>query len=548
MNKKIFILILVSSVILSACDFSLEEHPYNAGGDMTDSPAGAAQMVTAIYNVFWSSELMKKSYMETIDMDHDHAAAPTWVVSGAGEGNITTHWSYNTGSDPFNAFYSLINRANYALEKLPLVKDLSGDLLNKYLGEARFLRAFAYFHLVRMYGGVPLRITFESPLDMPRASVMEVYNQIEEDLTAASDVLPWKTDGESWGRANRVAAKLLLARVYATIASAALSGHVDVEVDIKGLVKTIATDTVAGFKEVDALLYYARVKDICDEIIASKGTYYDLRPSFRELWGGANKRNNEFVWGVAGNAQLEYTTVHLGFYYSAIPYNGRGWAGMSEHAYGLYRDGDERGEHGIFHFVKQTFTATSAYVRIPDDITKYPTGPDGKPSRAVADYYNTIFLTKWYMGDVVNPQPVTVEPGYAYQAQDVIMIRFVDAYLLRAEARNELGDPSGALDDLDVVRNRAKAAPFERHTTDVTSVRSLVLEERAMEFVQEFNRKFDLLRWGLYLKVMNSVGSVRVQGTGLTITKTREPRSLLYAVPLNEININKAFGPNNPGW
>ena len=548
MNKKIFILFLSGAMLMTACDFSLEEHPYNAGGDMNESPSGGAQMVTAIYNVFWSSQLMKKSYMETIDMDHDHAAAPTWVVSGAGEGNITTHWSYNTASDPFNAFYVVINRANYALENLPLVEGLSDELLTQYMGEARFLRAFAYFHLVRMYGGVPLRISFETPLDLPRASVMDIYHQIDEDLTEASEMLPWKTEGENWGRANRVAAKLLLARVYATIASAALAGEVNVEVDIKGQIKTFATDTVAGFSEVDAQYYYGKVRDLCDEIIATKGTYYDLRPSFQELWGGANVRNNEFVWGVAGNSQLEYTTVHLGFYYSAIPYNGRAWAGMSEHAYGLYSDGDERGEHGIFHFVKQTFTATSAYVRIPDDVIKYPTGPDGKPSRAVADYYNTIFPTKWYMGNVVNPQPVTVEPGYSYQAQDVILIRFVEAYLLRAEARNELGDAEGALDDLDVVRIRAKAAPFERHTNNITTVRSLILEERAMEFVQEFNRKFDLLRWGLYLKVMNAVGSVRVQGTGLTITKTREPRSLLYAVPLNEININKAFGPNNLGW
>jgi starch-binding outer membrane protein, SusD/RagB family len=548
MKKYIIVLFIVSIFINTACDFSLVEHPYTTGSDMINSPSGANQMVTAIYNVFWSSELMKKSYMETIDMDHDHAAAPTWVVSGAGEGNMTTHWSYNTVADPFNAFYRIINRANYAIEKLPLVVDLSESLRSQYVGEAKFLRAFAYFHLVRMYGGIPLRLSYETPLDMPRVSAMEVYAQIEKDLIEVSEVLPWKTDGDNWGRANRIGAKLLLAKVYSTIGSAALAGKVNMEVDIKGQIHTFSTDTVAGFNGIDASNYFSKVKVLCDEVIATRGVYYDLRPSFKDIWGGANVRNNEFVWGITGNAQLEYTTAHLGYYYSAIPYNGRGWAGMTEHAFSLYGDGDERGEYGIFHFVKQSFTATSSYVRIPDDASKYPTGPDGVASRAVADYYNIIFPTKWYMGDVVNPKPVTVDPGYAYQAQDIIMIRFVEAYLLRAEARNELDDPLGALDDLDIVRKRAKAGPFERYTTNKTTIRSLVMEERAMEFVQEFNRKFDLLRWGLYLKVMNTVGSVRVQGTGLTITKTREPRSLLYAVPLNEININKKFGPNNPGW
>lgn len=548
MKRILSIIATIQVLLLSSCDFSLEEYPYTSGGNMTSYPAGATQMVNSIYNVFWSSGLMKKSYMETIDMDHDHAAAPSWVVSGAGEGNITTHWSYNTPSDPFNAFYMLINRANYAIENLPQVEGLDSVSATQCMGEARFLRAFAYFHLVRMYGGVPLRLSSSISSDMARATVMQVYNQIEEDLLFASTALPEKTDNSNWGRANATAASLLLARVYATIASAALSGSVSMEVDIKGQIKTFTTDTVAGFRGVNAQIYYQKVKEICDKIIARQGVNYDMRPSFKDTWGSANLRNNEFVWGVSGNSQTEYITNHLGFYYSAIPYNGRAWAGMSEHAFALYRDGDERGEHGIFHYVKQTFTATTAYVRIPDDAQKYPTGPDGRPSRAVADYYNIFFPTKWYVGDVVNPQPVTTEPGYSYQAQDVILIRFVDAYLLRAEALNELGDPAGALDDLDVVRKRAKAALFERFTTDKTTIRSLILEERSMEFMQEFNRKFDLLRWGLYLKVMNAVGSVRVQGTGVTITKTREPRSTLYAVPLNELNINKKFGPNNPGW
>lgn len=548
MKKYITLIFLAVLVLNTSCDFSLEEHPYNAGGNMNDEPAGANQMLVSIYNVFWTSGLMKKSYMETIDMDHDHAAAPSWVVSGAGEGNITNHWSYNTAADPFNAFYSMINRANFAIENLALVKGITADELNQDLGEARFLRAFAYFHLVRMYGPVPLRLTYLTERDMPRSSVMDVYKEIENDLIFASEVLPWKTSTENWGRANRMAAKILLARVYSTIASASLAGKENIEVDIKGLVKTFTTDSVAGFSTVDPLSYYKKVNDLCDEIISTKGTYYDLRPSFKDIWGGKNIRNNEFVWGVTGNSQLEYTTEHLGYYYSAIPYNGRGWAGMSEHAFGLYGNEDERGENGIFHFIKQSFTVTTAYVRIPDDIEKYPTGPDGKASRAVADYYNIFYTTKWYLGDVANPQPVTIEPGYSYQAQDVILIRFVEAYLLRAEARNELGDTGGALDDLDVVRERAKATLFNRYTNNKITIRSLVLEERAMEFVQEFNRKFDLLRWGLYLKVMNSVGSVRVQGTGLTITKTREPRCLLYAVPLNEININKQFGSNNPGW
>jgi hypothetical protein len=284
-------------------------------------------------------------------------------------------------------------------------------------------------------------------------------------------------------------------------------------------------------------------------VIARKGVDFDYMPAFNKIWGANNVRNKEFVWGIVGNGQTDFMTEHLNYYYTAPTYYGRGWAGISEDAYKLYQGTDERGEHGVFHYVKQTYNNTSAYVRMPNDAVKYPTGPDGIASRGVNDYYYTYYITKWYMGagTVDNPIPNISAPGYAYVAQDVPMIRFIEAYLLRAEALNELDNPT-ALTDLDVVRTRAKASTLSGLTSDKTEIRSLVLRERAMEFVQEFNRKFDLLRWGLYLKVMNQTSFVKVQGTGLSITKVRQPRSVLYAVPLNEINNNKLFGPNNNGW
>lgn len=542
--KKLYIAILIVFCVQSC---NMDESPYTAGSDMSETPAGASQMVNSIYNVFWSTGLMKKAYMECIDMDHDHAAAPTWVVSGAGEGNITTHWSYNTSSDPFNAFYRMISRANYAIENIPSVPSIEDSERDYFMGEAYFLRAFAYFHLVRMYGPVPLRLKFDISSDMTRSDVMTVYQQIEADLLLAAEKMPWSTSMNQWGRTNKTAAKLLLAKVYATIGSSSLSGSVNLFVNIKGEQTKIITDKVGGFDGVDSKDYYEKVKELCDEVIALRGQYFDLRSSFSSIWGNQNTRNNEFVWGVAGNNQLEFTTEHLGYYYSAIPYNGRGWAGISEHAYQLYGDTDERGEHGIFHYIKQSFTSTSAYVRIPNNQAKYPTGPDGKPTRGVDNYYNTIFITKWYLGDVVNPTPVTQDPGYSLQPQDIPLIRFVDAYLLRAEALAELNQASESLADLNEVRKRARAEEY-LSVQNQEELRSLILNERALEYMQEFNRKFDLLRWGAYLHVMNNTGTIRVQGSGLTISKIREPRSVLYAAPLNEINNNKLFGPNNIGW
>ena len=70
--------------MLSACD--MEERPYTINDSMTQTEEGAALAVTAMYNTFWSTSLMKKSYMECIDMDHDHSAAPSWVSPEPGRG------------------------------------------------------------------------------------------------------------------------------------------------------------------------------------------------------------------------------------------------------------------------------------------------------------------------------------------------------------------------------------------------------------------------------------------------------------------------------
>ncbi len=540
--KKIAYL-LPAIFFLNSCD--LTEVPYTAGTEnLKDAPDGADQIVASIYNVFWSSYMMKKTYMEWIDMDHDHASAEAWVVSGAGQGNVTTHWGYNGNSDLFNAFYQIITRANFALENVPSYTEISEGELNQLLGEAYFLRAFAYFHLVRMYGPVPLRVQYLSEKDMGRSPVADVFQCIVNDLKEADRLMTaWGTPSARWGHANKTAAKLLLAKVYATMASGALAGSVEMEVDIKGTNTAFTTDAVAGYESFNPQECYTQVEELCNAVIAERGNAFDLRANFQSIWGSANARNNEFVWAIVGHS--DFKTEHLSYYYAAIPFNGRAWAGISSGLYNLYEETDTRGTYGVFHYMKRSFTSAN-YERFPNNTAKYGTGPDGKAT-TYSNYSSLIFPTKWYKGDVTNPSPVSVSPGYAYEAQDVIMIRYVDAYLLRAEARNELNKPAGALEDLDVVRVRAGASLKAGTTTDKMKIRSLVLRERGLEYAQEFNRKFDLLRWGLYLPVMNATGTV-LEKYNRSISKVREPRSLLYAVPTTEIYTNRLFGPNNTGW
>lgn len=530
--KKIFYLV-IAVLLFTSCD--LTEHPYNIGeSTLIDAPDGAQLTVNAAYGAFWTYSYTQY-YANYANFDSDYGNALGWLLGNYGGGVLDSYWSGGI----YQIYYQIIARANYAIDTIPLMMATPEAERNQCLGEAYFIRAFMYFEIVRCWGKVPLRLTFHSNQDMERSSVKAVCEQIISDLTTADRLMNQYGMAE-WGRANKVAAKLLLAKVYATIGSASLASKgVQMKTDVKGEKKTFTTKAVPGYESYDPNECYAEVKRLCDEVIARRDKEFGLQPNYQSIWGGANRKNKEFVWGIPGNQNAK---TQLGVYYSAICYGGYGWAGISKYLYDLYEKGDNRGKYGVFHYSKQVISETAQWFRFPDD-SAYATGPDGKPT-----VYNSNsdmpFVTKWYTGDVVSPTPDY--GAVANKDQDLTLLRFCEAYLLRAEAFNELDQPSQALADLKVIRDRAEASD-KSSLIDKVDIRSAILEERALEYAAEFNRRYDLLRWGLYLDVMNATQSIPT--TNNNINKTRDQRGLLWAIPLIEINNNKLCGTeNNPGY
>jgi len=126
-----------------------------------------------------------------------------------GHAYVTSVWS---------SAYDAINRANSVLDHVPTI-DMDTALRSRIIGEAKFLRATHYFNLVRMYGGVPLKLHETVGLDslaIPRNTAQEVYAQVEQDLKDAVAALPPAKSytGSDVGRASRGAAKTLLAKMY----------------------------------------------------------------------------------------------------------------------------------------------------------------------------------------------------------------------------------------------------------------------------------------------------------------------------------------------
>ena len=92
------------------------------------------------------------------------------------------------------------------------------------------------------------------------------------------------------------------------------------------------------------------------------------------------------------------------------------------------------------------------------------------------------------------------------------------------------------------VRERSNATLATE--TDQTALRSAIIEERAKELACEADRRWDLIRWGIYLDAMNALGGSDDSG----VLKNRTERNLLFPIPAQELNTNQAINSNNPGW
>lgn len=148
------------------------------------------------------------------------------------------------------------------------------------------------------------------------------------------------------------------------------------------------------------------------------------------------------------------------------------------------------------------------------------------------------FTTKYSQQIADQTQPRT-DANYPF-------LRYADIVLIFAEAANELNGPTKeSVDALNDVRTRSNATGKElANFTDKTSLRSAILEERAMELALEGDRRWDLIRWGIYLQAMNALGGMDEANN----VKQRSSKHLLFPIPTLEILTNQGINENNPGW
>lgn len=401
----------------------------------------------------------------------------------------------------WSGLYNVIAQTNLVLDKVPGITPMDDTRKNQILGEARFLRAWAYFYLVRLYGDVPLITTPQSATSTDfypsRTSSEAVYKQITDDLTSAETAgLPWK---DASGRANKGAVKALLAKVYLTM---------------------------AGFPLNKGAAYYKLASDKSLEIITQGGI--SLFPTYADLHtlGQENKEEHmfeiQYLAIVAGNPMQQ---LLLPNFKNVSAYSDEiGSTVPTAQFYQSYEAGDLRAKdrEGFFY-------------------TSYYDGGNGalKP-------LNAPYIFKHF--DVVANGTAGVA-GTTQSDLNWPQIRYADVLLIYAEAQNRTdGAPNEqAYTAVNAIRKRAQLAPLAGLSQ--TAFEQAVWRERWHELCYEGVTWFDMIRLKkAYNESTNSFeefnGHKFPDNPSLVLTD----KNLLFPLPTAEMRNNPNLKPQNPGY
>lgn len=580
MKKAIYSLLLLAAATMgmTSCNSWIDEDPE---GLITPDKVGSDetavnQWVTGTYSK-WIDDIFRWGYWpRVLELDNDYISGPDWCMSSLGAGNF--QGDVDVVDALWNGCYGLIQRANEAQREIEKMDGLNEAFKNNAIGELKFNKAFAYFLLVRAYGAIPIQDEQEGgEQSKPRTSVDSVYHYIISNLEDAAQMMYKNTDSSyKTGHANAGSAAGLLAKVYATAASSAMPEGTEVTVRTgqaytgSGSSKAYAPlrsmtfhkQAVSGYENLDSHALYTEAARWAKAVIDGQYGDYALLP-YNQLWEKANANASEFMFSVgsvSGNDTYK-NAIHTYYEgYQTAPgsdfIQDGGWIGNTRHWYDLFDRQDYRITAGVKHRWRvhtQQESNTGFYYPYDEEYCDSATGynlagqqvgqPRGIYGDGVSYYYSMdsqclAFTTKY--ADVTNDAIQNADVNWPF-------LRYADVILIYAEAENELGNGEEAVTYLNQIRARSNAnwAYLSGNGAVDTQVkrRSAIIEERAKEFACEADRRWDLIRWGIYLDAMNAVVS-----DDAGISKTRSSRNLLYPIPADEINTNKNIHGNNPGW
>lgn len=424
----------------------------------------------------------------------------------------------------WNQAWTIVNDATQIIDRAS-----GSDIPNAkiYVGEAQFLRAFAYFCLVTQYGAMPVvdHILSYEEYYMPRNTLEETWTHIENDLKAAAGNLPDSWDSTNEGRVTKGSAMSMLARAY---------------------------------------IYQSKWQDAYDIIkeIEKKG-YYDLEPVYEDIFSMKNENGIECIFAI------QHMT------------SGTGWSDANEgsilefyeHDAGLTAEDIASGKFPGEDVSEKWEVGWSMHCPTLDLINEFEEGDPRLKATVIAPnefydghtHYNLSSDNGYQSKKYYIPYEYRSKEDQSDLPKNIIILRYADILLYMAEACNELDKTGEAESYLERVRGRARsnaddpttALPYVSFSSK-DQMREAIWHERRVELAMEYQRFWDLARQGrvgqvmqdYYKKYQNDYVNVRgetikgtVKGKNFEIGKNE-----IFPIPTAAITASNGTLEQNPKY
>jgi len=567
-TKRIVLCMILAGTMVTGCKRLLDEKPltFIQQKDYFKNSNDFYLAMNGLYGQLMTGQTWGGAAYVTMTYDDDD----TQAGSSYRPGHNGLYDMVVRTADAWKGFYNLVQKCNTLLAALETTDVLEAKEKDQMKSEALFLRAHAYFELAKRFGPVPLRlqpyIEGRDSKDICRESVEKIYSTLVSDLESSYQNLPADYNSgysnKDRGKPTRQASMALLMKIYMHMAGAEVYGPsgsaanpakekecyskaADLGKRIQELSKT------NGFPALEN--EYMNIFDVekqatSNEILfsaqsltntAGKGTeigftlsppvsglsgtdgsgggQVTLRWDFRNIFDAADKR---IQWGKAiSDSFYNAKSSEKRWYYVYDPQA----AIVATSRNGALPLGSVRSSGTVTEFPNVGIYWGANAGHYGWDKTVDVTLPNGVKVKATPKLYSLKYTDPKANGKLDN-------------GCDMIILRYADVLLMLAEAENEInGVTPTALNALNLVRNRAGVTAIE-NGIDQNSFRDSVRLERRKELYFEFNRRWDLIRWGSFISTMNAA------------KRPRNDFQRVYPLPIEEISANGCINKNNEGW
>ncbi|RXP59361.1 RagB/SusD family nutrient uptake outer membrane protein [Lutibacter sp. HS1-25] len=524
-TKNIFLYVLIIFSFFS-CENFLEEDPRALIAPETfyASENDARQAMNGVYAI-----LKNNSIYGQVGLDHFYDNGADIIEPNRSANFVEPIGNYSMNealadvsiqrmsvSDTWKDLYRVIYNVNIIIERVTGNDAITEDAQTDIIADALFVRGLCYWHITNLWGDAPYytdALTIDEIKTLGRTDKETIISGILADLKFAEDNLQNSYTGNDSGRASKWAAAIITAKIYMQQKEWGL-----------GLNK-------------------------CKDIMTLSGL--QILPTYAEVFDPLNEYNAEIIWSLDFakdiRSQFEEGTVKADGTLASAFGNGNWRPSMfNPRLRDEPKKSSERAALSAALTARgESFNGTGLQVASKDFAEKFPLNDLRRPLN-VLDNYLGFELNYPYMPKFMN---LAIDTSPRFNHSDNRMVfRLADVYLMAAECENELNGPANAYQYIEPIRKRAYATEAEWKLSGLTQqqFREAIYDERKWELAGEALRRYDLIRWGILLDVVQNL-----EYRFWTPNTNIKPYHVLLPIPLQELELNPnllASDPTNNGY